>query len=70
MVAGEVTPGTSPCGVNCTYSLNFDGPAFECTDHAINQSTVPYNNNSGSQIVYTGIWTNIGGLQDLDLSDT
>ena len=57
MIAGDTTPCTSPCGVNCTYSLDFDGPALECTGYATNQST----GTDSFQYIYTDIWSGIEG---------
>lgn len=31
--AGEVVYSPSPCGVNCTYTTVFDGPAYNCVDY-------------------------------------
>lgn len=29
---GEIIPWSSPCGVNCTYNVTFEGPAYNCID--------------------------------------
>lgn len=29
---GEIIYWPSPCGINCTYSVTFEGPAFDCSD--------------------------------------
>lgn len=30
--SGEIVSWSSPCGVNCTYTVNFEGPAYDCVD--------------------------------------
>lgn len=30
--SGKIIYWPSPCGVNCTYTITFDGPAFQCTE--------------------------------------
>lgn len=34
LVAGEAFPLSSPCGGNCSYSIEFEGPYVECNDSA------------------------------------
>jgi len=29
---GEIVPWPSPCGVNCSYDVSFEGPAYNCFD--------------------------------------
>src|ERR1700734_1829559 len=32
IVSGELTSWDSPCGVNCSYTVSFPGPAYDCID--------------------------------------
>jgi hypothetical protein len=31
--SGEILYWPSPCGINCTYTIVFDGPAYNCVDY-------------------------------------
>jgi len=32
LFGGGIVPWTSPCGLNCSYSISFVGPAYQCSD--------------------------------------
>lgn len=32
LVSREITPWPSPCGVNCSYTVSFAGPAYDCIE--------------------------------------
>lgn len=39
IVGGSYQRSTSPCGQNCSYGLEIDGPGYKCEDHAKINST-------------------------------
>jgi hypothetical protein len=39
IVGGSYLRSTSPCGQNCSYGLEIDGPGYKCEDHANINST-------------------------------
>jgi hypothetical protein len=51
LVKGEAFADPSPCGLNCTYSITFEGPSFTCT----NTSTI-FRNTSDLWEIYRGEW--------------
>lgn len=52
LVTGETFTMQSPCGVNCSYVTEFEGPWLECTN-----STKSFYNESGTFPIYQGSWT-------------
>ncbi|KAH6711443.1 hypothetical protein BKA61DRAFT_676647 [Leptodontidium sp. MPI-SDFR-AT-0119] len=54
LVAGEAFNMPSPCGVNCSYVIEFEGPYMAC-----NTTTTSARFDSASQMfpIYTGKWT-------------
>jgi hypothetical protein len=51
-VKGEAFTMQSPCGVNCSYVVEFEGPWLECAN-----STTSFFNESGDFLIYEGTWT-------------
>jgi hypothetical protein len=40
---GQILPGASPCGANCTFEQSFMGPSYKCTSVApAYNGTIPY----------------------------
>lgn len=39
IIGGSYQRSTSPCGQNCSYGLEIDGPRYKCEDHANINST-------------------------------
>jgi hypothetical protein len=39
LVSGAVPESASPCGSNCTYTVEFEGPAFQCNTTIQNQTS-------------------------------
>ena len=33
--SGDIVSWSSPCGINCSYTVTFDGPAYECADRPL-----------------------------------
>lgn len=58
MVNGAPRTMDSPCGMNCSYEISFDGPYFNC-NHTITDHITPgdYNTSSAHVQIYTGNWT-------------
>jgi hypothetical protein len=52
LVKGETFNLQSPCGVNCSYVMEFEGPWLECAN-----STTSFFNESGEFSIYDGSWT-------------
>ena len=58
MVKGETFNLASPCGVNCSYVMEFEGPWLYCE----NSTTTAFYNQSGYKnenyfTIYSGTWT-------------
>ncbi|KAI9774122.1 MAG: hypothetical protein M1840_005215 [Geoglossum simile] len=34
LLSGQIIPWESPCGQNCSYSLNFNGPSYQCSEES------------------------------------
>ncbi|KAG0651198.1 hypothetical protein D0Z07_2001 [Hyphodiscus hymeniophilus] len=51
LVQGDAFAMQSPCGVNCSYVTEFEGPWFECVN-----STTSFFNQSGVFPIYEGTW--------------
>ncbi|KAK0118144.1 hypothetical protein ONS95_012450 [Cadophora gregata] len=52
LVAGEAFPVSSPCGMNCSYTTQFEAPYFEC-----NKTTKPSSHRAQDTLnVYSGLW--------------
>ena len=53
IIGRDVLATTSPCGQNCTYELEFEGPVFECFKHTSRNSTLmqAYKSASGSSLI-------------------
>ncbi|KIJ26754.1 hypothetical protein M422DRAFT_272157 [Sphaerobolus stellatus SS14] len=51
--AQPLTP-ISPCGDNCTYSIQFNAPSFSCTDSLQNSSALPIARPDSAPNAYTG----------------
>ncbi|CZR55289.1 uncharacterized protein PAC_05176 [Phialocephala subalpina] len=59
LVAGEALTMPSPCGANCSYVVEFEGPYVECTNSS---QTAVVVNSDGLQI-YTGDWISPASAQ-------
>lgn len=55
LISGETFPAPSVCGVNCSYTMEFEGPWIECTNTT---STISYNQKTNLDLfpVYAGQW--------------
>jgi len=54
--SGEMVPWPSPCGANCSYSITFNAPAFDCASVGANESHPEFNlpdKRQSSTLVYT-----------------
>ncbi|KAF2107401.1 hypothetical protein BDV96DRAFT_693411 [Lophiotrema nucula] len=54
LVSGAVPESTSPCGANCSYIVDFEGPVFECNKTVRNQTSTP--NSTWIDAHYSGAW--------------
>jgi hypothetical protein len=43
MVNGALRTMSSPCGLNCSYELSFDGPYLSCSSTSIEKASEPSN---------------------------
>lgn len=50
MVSGEALPMPSPCGVNCSYTMEFEGPYLGCDNSSSTDwyNTTTYQNTTGN----------------------
>jgi hypothetical protein len=53
MINGRPDLMLSPCGANCSYQIEFEGPYLKC-DHDLNENTNMYMNNSDIVQIYRG----------------
>ncbi|KAE8365571.1 hypothetical protein BDV27DRAFT_156760 [Aspergillus caelatus] len=58
MVNGAPRTMDSPCGMNCSYEISFDGPYFNC-NHTLTEHITPgdYNTSSAHIQFYESNWT-------------
>ena len=56
MIASTITTSPSPCGSNCTYSLQFPGPYLLCDAPLISVGGLKYP--GPSYPLYVGVWSN------------
>lgn len=59
LVTGEAFAMPSPCGVNCSYVVEFEGPYMECTKTSQNAVVV----DSDKLQIYTGQWISPASAQ-------
>jgi hypothetical protein len=61
----QIATTTSPCGTNCTFSLEFTGPYVQCTENLLNRSVT-------EDEFYTGIYARYysGGWEPIVKEDT
>ena len=56
MVGEQMMLARSPCGLNCSYGLEFEGPVFSCVESATNMT---YNETDNDIFpLYKGVWQN------------
>ncbi|KUJ24318.1 uncharacterized protein LY89DRAFT_727350 [Mollisia scopiformis] len=53
LVAGESFSMPSPCGVNCSYTMSFEGPYMNCNSSS---DVLYYDDATGIFNIYTGQW--------------
>lgn len=56
MVSNAITTSPSPCGLNCSYTIEFAGPYLLCDEPQISNSSVGWNGDSFP--IYIGLWVN------------
>lgn len=54
LIGGESSAMPSPCGTNCSYIVEFEGPYMECNSTT---STQLFDDAAVSFLVYSGNWT-------------
>ncbi|KAI9785818.1 MAG: hypothetical protein M1816_008210 [Peltula sp. TS41687] len=54
MITGEYALMPSPCGSNCLYTVQFEGPYLECNSNTIEYTTKPLPSDLDIQIRYSG----------------
>ncbi|KAF7593651.1 hypothetical protein BBP40_011057 [Aspergillus hancockii] len=59
IVSGAPRMMTSPCGLNCSYELSFDGPYISCSSTSIEKATKPFNYSLLWFEVFKAGWTSI-----------
>ncbi|KAH6669412.1 hypothetical protein B0J14DRAFT_598601 [Halenospora varia] len=59
LISGEDLPSTSPCGTNCSYTMDFEGPYMQCANSS---STFTFQSTDTSTVlltnftIYEGKW--------------
>lgn len=48
-------PIPSPCGPNCTYTYEFEGPSFKCSEEIVNFTTT-YDDLGKEYVIYSASW--------------
>lgn len=55
LISGDTLPMPSPCGPNCSYTLEFEGPYFDCNTVSTN-ITLPNSDSNGQFNIYSSTW--------------
>ncbi|KAF4630776.1 hypothetical protein G7Y89_g7361 [Cudoniella acicularis] len=61
-VGGRLVPLPSPCGNNCSYTINFTGPYLHCRPENYGEVILPYT--TEPQTIYSGFWTDEFGMSN------
>ncbi|KAE8153275.1 hypothetical protein BDV25DRAFT_169157 [Aspergillus avenaceus] len=72
LVNGVPRTTNSPCGVNCTYEISFDGPYLNCNQTTTQDSVPTFHHNTSYRLleIYSANWTTDSGfLRDYRLKN-
>ncbi|KAF2627128.1 hypothetical protein BU25DRAFT_411210 [Macroventuria anomochaeta] len=57
LVSGAIPESVSPCGANCTYIVDFEGPVFQCINTIRNQTSQELSGPISEY--YSGAWSSV-----------